>query len=562
MMGPGIAQDHRRRCVRTAAALALLAAGRAAAGTVPARDGRIVEVTVFRDRAEVVREARVELTAGASTVEFANMPFGVEPDSLRVSATGVPATLGAVEILDRAETPRDSVELSAARAALARVEREIAALDRAQDIDKELRTFLTSIRAATAEEASRRLAEGRADPEAISGLYGVLEGKLRDLAEAGGARDERRVELRDELEVARAKLATVRPPADIRSRVATVEVEARSAGVLTLRLAYVAPGAAWRPTYRATLDAATGGVNLVSEGVVRQATGEDWPGVALRLSTASPARGVEPPLLAPWLLRPAVVAQEGYADVASASPRVYQNVLKLVPGAAAPESDEPAEIEEAGLVRSAYNVAFEVPGGSDVPADGRDHRVVLRSESLAGRPVYRTVPALAPLAYLTSVTTSPVEYPLLAGPVRVFAGGAYLGAFPLEEKGPGVELTLPFGVDNRLEVVRVPLPRSAGREGLTGKQRVIEYAFRTTVQNLQERTVTIVVEDRLPVSEDTRIEVEIGRETTPGFADSERRPGVMLWTLDLAPKEKREIVLAYSVGFPRDLYAPGIGDQE
>ena len=135
---------------------------------------------------------------------------------------------------------------------------------------------------------------------------------------------------------------------------------------------------------------------------------------------------------------------------------------------------------------------------------------------------------------------------------------AYLGAFALEEKGPGVELTLPFGVDNRVEVVRVPLPRSAGREGLTGKQRVIQYGFRTQLHNLQDRDVTVVLEDRLPVSEDERVEVRLGKETTPGFSDSERRPGVMLWTLELAASEKREIVLAYSVRFPRDLYVPGL----
>ena len=50
------------------------------------------------------------------------------------------------------------------------------------------------------------------------------------------------------------------------------------------------------------------------------------------------------------------------------------------------------------------------------------------------------------------------------GAMNTPAGAAYLGAFPLDETGPGEELTLPFGIDNRIKVERVPLPQSRSRE--------------------------------------------------------------------------------------------------
>jgi uncharacterized protein (TIGR02231 family) len=530
----------------------------ARAAPIEARESRIVEVTVFADRAEAIREVRVELPAGGSTVEIPDLPHGVEPDSLRVSATGVPALLGAVEIRERAEEPRETAELIAAREEVRGLERQLAALAADAEVDDELREFLGTIRATVATRESTRLTEGGVDPASISGVYEILRDNLRVLSGARLERTERERELREALQVARARLATVRPGSGIRSRVATVEVEAKQAGRLELQLAYVAPGASWRPSYRASLDAATGDVNLVSEGVVRQSTGEDWSGVELRLSTAAPAQGVEPPLLSSQVLRPMEVPV-----AAAAFPRAkmeheegarYQNVLDL-----APEPAEEAVSVEATLSRSAYNVAFEVPGRSEVPADGRDHRVVLRNETLAGNIVYRAVPRLAARAYLTSVTTSPADYPLLAGPVRVFAGGAYLGSYRLEEKGPGLELSLPFGVDNRIEVLRLPQPKSSGRSGLTGKQREVELEYRTRLHNLQDRAVKLVYEDRVPVSEDERIEVELdGKRTTPGYRDSERRPGVKLWTIDLAAGEQREIVLAYRVRWPKDLVVAGL----
>ena len=44
---------------------------------------------------------------------------------------------------------------------------------------------------------------------------------------------------------------------------------------------------------------------------------------------------------------------------------------------------------------------------------------------------------------------------------------------------------------------------------------------------------------------DEQIEVQMGKGTTQGYRDSERRPGVKLWTIELAAGEKREVVLDY-----------------
>jgi uncharacterized protein (TIGR02231 family) len=214
--------------------------------------------------------------------------------------------------------------------------------------------------------------------------------------------------------------------------------------------------------------------------------------------------------------------------------------------------------QEAGVVRSAFNVAFAVPGRTDVPSDEADHRVTLRQERLEAEVEYRIVPGLATSAYLTAKTKAPDEYPILAGPVRVFAGGAYLGAFRAVETGPGAELTLPFGIDNRIKVIRVPLPRESSREGFSGKYRQTVYGFRTVVENLMGREAKVIVEDRVPVSEDERIVVEIGKSTTGGYTASERRPGVMLWQIDLEPRAKRDLVLEYSVRWPKDMVVAGI----
>ncbi len=366
------------------------------AETIPADDARIVEVTVYRDRAEVVREVTLQVPQGSSVIEFQAIPAGVDVDTLRISAKGVPATLGAMEVLDRADEPIETEEWKAALQEVRNLEREIATLDETGVVDEELRNFLRALAAATATTESREIGEGKGDPESIRGIYDLMQGKFNLLAESKIDRRENRRELAEQLKLARAKLATLKPGSAIRSRVVEVQVEADRAGSLSMRLAFLAPGASWRPSYRATLNADTKEVEMVAEGVVRQSTGEDWSSVELKLSTAAPARGVEPPMLMPWVIGPVIVTAPAYESFSDSdeemkvSARRLQNVLRMAPG----EAPVAARQSTAELVRSAYNVSFRVPGGSDVPSDGRDHRVVLRRENFKVNLVHRTVSML------------------------------------------------------------------------------------------------------------------------------------------------------------------------
>lgn len=554
---------------------------REAAGppSLQAREARIVEVTVFPDRAEAVREVSLELPRGASRVEFPDLPWDVEADSLRVMANGVPMSLGAVELGERVEEPHETPETVAARAEVERIGRELQALAGQDHTAAELRAFVTSIKVTAAAQTSERLAAGGVDPASLQGVYSLIRRSLDELAADKLAREEATRRLNEQLEVARARLAAGRPAGRIRSRVATVDVFAEKAGPATLKLAYLAPNASWRPSYRATLDPATGGIEMVSEAVVRQLTGEDWTGVRLRLSTAAPARSVRPPRLASLLLRPVEPPKAtnqdarsgGYVTTesltvtgkferdASVQGRNYRSELTLAPG----DADEPkkdAERVQAGLLRSSWNVTFEVPGAADVPSDRAEHRVGLRREMLGGELEYRTMPGLAESAWMIARAKAPEGYPMLAGPVRVFAEGAYLGSYPIGETSPGEEIEIPFGVDNRVTIERTPMPRRRGEEGLIGKDTRIVYGFRTVVENLRDRPVSVKLEDRVPVSEDERIRVEIEKGSTPSARKLDDRPGVLEWTLDLGPGEKREVVLEYSVRYPKDLIVPDPGD--
>src|SRR5262249_40865493 len=226
--------------------------------------------------------------------------------------------------------------------------------------------------------------------------------------------------------------------------------------------------------------------------------------------------------------------------------------------AAPPASGVVGERQEAAVVHTAYNASFVVPGRSTVAADGREHRVVLRTQELPATLGYRVVPAAREEAFVVAKSTGPADYPLLAGPMRIFAGPAYVGQFALEETGPGGELELPFGADNRVRIKRVVLPVRRTREGLTGRDQQVAYGFRTEVEHLRDPALTILVEDQVPVSEDERITGKRGDGTAAGVREVKDRPGVLEWDVPLGPRQKKEVVLEYAIRFPRDLPVGGL----
>ena len=560
----------RMRACLVVSIIALLSAPSALAIPEIRGGSRITRVTVHADRAEVTREADVRVPAGESQVEFTLLPRGIDRDSLRVSGHGVAASIGAVELRDVAQQVERPAEFAAAIAEVERIEREIAKIDGENATDSELRKYFDSLRDAASKGQSEANAALKPDAAALQQMLEFLRNGYTGLAHRHLQRTATRAPLAEQLALAQARLEASTPAASIHSRSAIVDIDASTAGSLTLELSYVVSGARWRPTYRAALDAEGKDVELLSEAVVSQLTGEDWLDVKLTLSTAAPAKGLDSPYLASWLLEPNATATDQMFDKRQ-SFMVPKNWLSeragvRIEGMSAADSvngglrdfDAASARPPAQLAQGTHQAVFIVPGRSDVASDQAEHRVTLRTDTLPVKLAYRVVPSVKAEAFALAIGKAPEDRPLLAGPVRVVAGGSFLGSFVLPETGPGAEVRVPFGADNRVKVTRVTLPQARSNEGAGGKDRQVVQAFRTTVENLRDVPVTVALEERIPVAQDERVSVKLGEKTTDGSGEIADRPGVLNWKLELAPKEKRDVTLEYTVRHPKDMVLPGL----
>ena len=301
----------------------------------------ITEVTVFPDRAEIVRRAEVDLLAGSHSLHIADLPAGLLPDSVRVEAVSEAGLMvGAVETLAQftaeAASPAER-EVMAAINALEQKQREL--VDKATAARVQL-DFVGNVGKALPERAGDDIVRGLPDPEVWRKSWTVLAQGADEALAAIRALDTERQRVERELEARRAELERVRT-GQRATLEAVVALEASSGGRAAVELRYQVPGATWRPLYEARLDSGEDSVRLIQRGEVQQATGEEWPDVVLTLSTARPASATEMPRLEPWFVdvlqrTPRPVANEAFqsmraapkasADLAEATAQVLAQV--------------------------------------------------------------------------------------------------------------------------------------------------------------------------------------------------------------------------------------------
>jgi uncharacterized protein (TIGR02231 family) len=536
--------------------------GASAAAPIDAGGG-IDRVTVHLDGAEVTRVAEIRVPAGESQVRLTRIPLGVQPDSILVRGRGVAASIGAVELRSEVAEPLkpgDSAGLDVERA---RLDAEGRRLGLEELTDRDLKKYLDSLRDVASSPPAKSEAALQPNPAALAQMLAFLKKGYDDLTARSLEREDRRRALARDLELLNAKLGAGAPQGALMTRAAIVDVHAEDAGTLRLELSYVVPGARWRPTYRAALDAQAGTIDLVSEAVIAQQTGEDWDDVALTLTTAAPSQGLQAPYLATRTLSPVTDAPDigiGGGTSGQIAYRAGPSGNSVIDGGlslATPDFLRTNEGDSATLtaaMQSGQQVSYTVPGRHDVASDLAEHRVTLRTDDLPARLAYVTTPELREEAFAQATVTAPEERPLLSGPARVVSGGAYLGQFMLPETSPGADLRIPFGNDSRLEVKRTALPLQRKE---TGKDVQVTHEVHATVTNRRSVPVSVTLKERIPVAQDESITVKVGAATTPGSTTEADRPGVLGWVLELEPKESKEIELHYTVRHPQGMILPG-----
>ncbi|RFB78256.1 mucoidy inhibitor MuiA family protein [Methylovirgula sp. 4M-Z18] len=527
---------------------------------------KIDAVTVSPDAAQVTRLADIDVPAGATTLVFKGLPAMIDPTSLRVSGvSGAKILIGAVDsrLAIPEVKPADAsfdVKLKTLRSERESVQVTLDALETkramiakfAQSDSAKSPADINSFDADKWNEAWD--AVGVAMAKVGEDLHNAKV-KARDLDEEIGT-----------VEFNRQKPTQQGEPA--RDVSVAIEADAPTKGQITL--SYRIASAGWRPVYDARLD--TGdqtkppALELVRRAAVNQSTHEDWTDVALTVSTVRTNRGTDAPDVQPtkldFLAVPEVMSDTAAAKAAPSAaqaPAPMPGVPARVPGAGAVNAGARVQLPmvEVGssLDSNAYQAVFHIPGRVTVPADGTLKSFMTGTLTLSPGLMLVTSPAFDQTAYLQAQFKNDESVPLLAGPVAIYRDNGFVGTGQFTATAPGDDVTLGFGADDRVKIVRITLKRKENDAGWSSnaQNKVDSREFKTTLKNLHEFPVRVLVTDQMPFAENAAIKIEqVATTPPPNAKDVNDKRGVMNWQIDLAPGEQKEIHLAYRMKWPAD----------
>jgi uncharacterized protein (TIGR02231 family) len=372
-------------------------------------------------------------------------------------------------------------------------------------------------------------------------------------------------------------------------REAVLFLDKKAAGPAQVKLCYLSNGAGWSPAYNFRAGNDGQRVKLEYNALIQQQTGEDWSGVTLTLSTASPLLSCVVPTLAPFrvsLIRGAQQqgGQQAYQDQHTAIQR-RKNVANVAQGKAIRDADNRAFNWEMNVAANDFQVlelqaeqetlrflreqpvdsegiavTYALPGPVSLASRADQQLVRITSLELACKFYYVATPVLTPFVYREAELVNTAADVLLDGPVNAYLAGRFVGRGEIPSVSRGQTFVVGFGSDNQMRARRELADKS---DQVQGGNRELTFKYRLILENYRDEAVTVRVLDRIPYSERANeVRVTLGELKDKLSEDAlylrtEKPKGILRWEVELPAKasaDKARIVeYSYKAEFEKGL---------
>jgi hypothetical protein len=569
----------------------VLAGGGAGYGASKELAGKIESVTVYRGQALVTRVLEVDSAQGPMELTVTDLPAQVLPESLYASGSRDVA-IRAVRFRTRAVSNEPREDIRKIQEQIEQAQAELAVLKGQEDLISQKKQYLDKLENFSTGKSGENLDKGTLDVEALIKLSDYLFKQRAALVEQRTQLSQEMSKVQEKLELLGRQLRQLTSGTTKTVREAMIFLD-KPRGNATIRLSYVVGGATWQPTYTVRCAGRDEKIELEYNALIQQMSGENWDGVKLTLSTASPSMIASAPLLTPlWVtLRggPAnsqanmqgAPGQKGYAmqqtenqwrlnravqQRGQAKASNWQqdwalnsvaNEMQVLEFNAEPEAIRQNRMTD--LISEVLSVSYELDAAISLPSRNDQQMVRISRLDMAGDFYYLSIPVLTPYVYQQADLVNTSEIALLAGPVNTYLDGQFTGSDRIPMVAKGQRFTLGFGIDSQLRVRR---ELAAKKESTQGGNRRLDFTYAFQVSNFKDKAVEMRLLDRLPEAPSADIQVELGEMSQP-LSENElyrktlRKSGILMWQIEVpagaAGAEAKTLEYSYSMEFDKNM---------
>lgn len=532
----------------------------------------VKEVTVFRQGAQILAAASGNIPAGVSNIQIDNLPLSWKAGSLQAGSNKDNLLILSIkeniveevpeeepETIDKAEQERLTQKILILQDSIDRYRFEIAKLNKYDEALRYEETLLFENKSVTHAPTVTKSSEVQkmADlfRERLQYIYSnqLQNQRKRELWQKKIQKTEDKIAL---VRNGTPKKAIVVKPAKTRS--IELSVKAESATEVTLFMRMQIENAGWTPTYD-FLGTGESTAKLNLRASVWQQSGQKWNNVRLKVSSGQPqADGNKPQLrtlYVGFVQRSRPSKRLSMSGAMPSTPSVQRKMAEEMK-----ESD--ASMESADEALSNRQEVFDNTEENDFFAEytasvpytilsGAEAQWVdLTSFSLKTTYDYALVPKMSNEGFLMANIMGWEDLNLVSAPMNVYYKGTLVGNSILNVNDLTSDtLAVSLGRTNKLTVKRQVMKNFTSRQ-LIGTQRKLAQGFVITLRNNNKETTEVLLEDHIPISQDSRISVKI-EDLEGGRLDPDT--GIIRWRVKLKANESKKIKLRYVVEYPKDL---------
>ncbi len=540
----------------------------------------IQSVTVYPESAIINRVSDVEFPAGSHRLNIVGLPRDFDHERLQINIASSAIKLGSLEVISKQEPLLSDTERQAYERRIQDIQYEI---DRVED-DVQTATTQLNLLTKLSEPSVNDVSVDRA--QALFDLIGNNAPQAKE--KIRGAKRELRV-LQRRLSEQQRELQE--KSGNRYSRELHLHVEVSRAQKTAMGISYPIEEAAWEWLYEARLDTDKGELILERQAMVSQWSENDWEEIELRISTANPHRSVSRPEI-----NPLYVALSDVSDRRSQGGRTAQNRITTLGGdvveeivvtgsylqenrrgSATIESapiealsvDQLSEVGSPGvneLVRSLgaatkaraevlserYMADYKITGLVSVARDEAEKILPVIKESFPVNLALVSVPAVELAVFLEARFEYSASIPLEKAATHLYRDGVYIGQATIDTLLPGESAAIAFGVDDRVRIEQFIEPAQS-REGSALRDSVTESRLRYEVTNYTDSDIEVEILARIPVVNESGIDVVFADTATEISEDAvDGLSGIVMWKLDLAPKQVGMVNHHLDIRYPRN----------
>ena len=513
---------------------------------------KLTDATVYLRGAALTHTASATLKSGSQEVIIDGLSPDIEINSLKVKANGV--LISATEFSQDFLTPREqAAHIKKLQDSLDLYQEQLKDVQNELAVHKQLLKLVTD---GTQNNMSQK--DGTvtiADINANMELYRTKAAELQKSID----KDNKKIEkLKETVNRLNNQINQDETENSQLNGMLRLSVSVPENTTTTFTITYFTNQAQWVPCYDINIPSMDKSITLQAKAKVRQLTGLDWNNVKLTLSNATPNRSTVAPVFNTWFLRfqrsqtivdgmklrsPSTSNSVSYA-VAEESD-ASMGYLASQKTAAPILMNDFVEVEDQDI-----QVSFAIAVPYDIPGNGKEKLIDLKSYDVKADFKYYSVPKLSDETYLVATLSDYEKYNLLPGEATVTFNNTFVGRTRLRPNDTESHITLTLTTEPRMTVKREKQKDFCSTKHV-GNSTTVTQSYLITVKNNLNRAAKLTLKEQYPISNNKDIEVK-DVTITPKATYDKTDIGVVTWDVELQAGETRTFTVTYSVKYPTD----------